>query len=103
MAVSIVALFPSIDPASCGVKSHFEGNDGRRVNQAMGDAPEIGRRTEELTETILRLLDQQRVNLGNWPYTLEQLDKDREISARLRRICDQLPTPRIVVNRSVVK
>ena len=60
----------------------------------MGDAPEIGHRTEELMETIFRLLEQQRANLGTWPYTLEQLDRDREISARLRRICDQLPTPR---------
>jgi hypothetical protein len=69
----------------------------------MRDAPEIGHRTDEFMETIFRLLDQQRANLGTWPYTPEQLDRDREISARLRRICDQLPTPRIVVNRSVVK
>ena len=60
----------------------------------MGDVPEIGHRREELTERIVRLLEQQRANLGTWPYTLQQLERDSEISARLRRVCDQLPTPR---------
>lgn len=61
----------------------------------MGDQqPETGHRTEDLIEIIFSLLEQQRTNLEQWPYTLEQLHKDREISTRLRQVCDQLPSPR---------
>jgi hypothetical protein len=60
----------------------------------MGDAPDMDFITEDLIETIFRLLEQQRANLEHWPYTLEQLAKDREISDRLRQACDQLPSPR---------
>jgi hypothetical protein len=45
----------------------------------------------EHLQTILGLLEQQRANLQRWPYTPEQLEKDKELSARLRQLNDQLP------------
>jgi hypothetical protein len=60
----------------------------------MGDTPEKSYRTQQPIETIFRLLEQQRANLERWPYTPEQLDMDKKISARLRELCDQLPGPR---------
>jgi hypothetical protein len=48
--------------------------------------------TEEPIETILTLLEQQRANLQRWPYSVEQLAKDKELSVRLRQLADQLLT-----------
>lgn len=45
---------------------------------------------ENRIETIFRLLDEQHRILNDRPYTSEILKKDREISAQLREICDQL-------------
>ena len=49
---------------------------------------------EELFGTILSLLEQQQANLQHCPYTPEQLERDRKISARLRELCNELPGPR---------
>jgi hypothetical protein len=50
----------------------------------------VNSKTEERIETIFRLLDEQHRVLNEGPYTSEILKKDREISAQLREICDQL-------------
>jgi hypothetical protein len=49
---------------------------------------------EPLIEKILALLEQQQANLKHPPFTPEQIDRDREISAQLRLVCDQLPAAR---------
>jgi hypothetical protein len=48
-------------------------------------------RTERL-DAILRLLNQQRQVLNHWPLTNEQIRKDKEISARIRSLIDQMCT-----------
>jgi hypothetical protein len=50
----------------------------------------VNSKTEKHIETIFRLLDEQHRILNDGPYTSEILKKDREISAQLREICDQL-------------
>jgi hypothetical protein len=47
--------------------------------------------THAYLETILTLLEQQRANLQRCPFTPEQLEKDKQFSARLRQLSDQLP------------
>ena len=47
-------------------------------------------KTEKRIETIFRLLDEQHRILNHGPYTSEVLKKDREISAQLREVCNQL-------------
>lgn len=47
----------------------------------------------EAVETILKLLDEQRNLLKQWPYTAEQVRQDKEICLRLRDICDHLNQP----------
>jgi hypothetical protein len=39
---------------------------------------------------IFRLLSEQSELLKHWPYTAEQITKDREISARIRGLIDQI-------------
>jgi hypothetical protein len=48
-------------------------------------------KTEQLDE-IFRLLNQQRQILNRWPLTNEQIRKDKEISARIRNLIDQICT-----------
>lgn len=50
----------------------------------------------QAVETILKLLDEQRNLLKQWPYTAEQVRQDKEICLRLRDICDQLNQPESV-------
>lgn len=45
--------------------------------------------TKQLDE-IFRLLEQQRQMLDHWPLTNEQIAKDKEISARIRSLIDQI-------------
>ena len=49
---------------------------------------------EEPFGTIIKLLEQQRANLEHWPYTPDQLDRHKQISARLHELCDQLHSQR---------
>lgn len=44
----------------------------------------------ECLEAIFSLLNQQRTNLQDWPFTPQQLSKDKEISQQLREVCDRL-------------
>jgi hypothetical protein len=39
---------------------------------------------------IFQLLDEQDELLKHWPYTAEQLTKDKEISTRIRELVDQI-------------
>ena len=47
---------------------------------------------------ILRLLREQRELLNRWPYSSEQIREDKEISARIRELVDQ-----ICAEQSIVK
>lgn len=47
-------------------------------------------RADRSLETILELLSEQHELAQSWPYTVEQITRDKEISERLRQICDQL-------------
>lgn len=44
----------------------------------------------ELLDEIFHLLNQQRQLLDRWPLTNEQIRKDKEISARIRSLIDQV-------------
>jgi hypothetical protein len=44
-------------------------------------------------DEILRLLKQQRELLARWPYSGEQIAKDRELSVRIRHLVDRLRIP----------
>jgi hypothetical protein len=50
------------------------------------------RKTEHLSE-IFRLLSEQRELLKHLPYSSEQIRKDKEISARIRELIDQISEP----------
>lgn len=52
----------------------------------------------EYMNEILRLLREQRELLNRWPYSSEQMREDKEISARIRELVDQ-----ICAEQSVVK
>jgi hypothetical protein len=56
--------------------------------------PALGRTfmeaADEAIETILKLLDEQDQLLKQWPYTLEQVKRDKEICLQLRGICDRM-------------
>ncbi len=39
---------------------------------------------------IFQLLDEQNEVLRHWPYTAEQVTKDKEISVRIRELVDQI-------------
>jgi hypothetical protein len=45
--------------------------------------------TDALAE-ILRLLAEQQQLLKNWPYSTEQITRDRQISARIRELVDEI-------------
>jgi hypothetical protein len=45
--------------------------------------------TRPLSE-IFQLLEEQDELLKHWPYTTEQVTKDKEISARIRELVDQI-------------
>jgi hypothetical protein len=45
--------------------------------------------TDALAE-ILRLLAEQQELLKHWPYSTEQIDRDKKISARIRDLVDQI-------------
>lgn len=44
---------------------------------------------EELSE-VFRLLGEQRQLFERWPYSAEQLERDRNISARIRELFNHL-------------
>ncbi len=48
---------------------------------------------EASIETIFKLLVEQRENLKHWPYTSEQIARDRRIWAQLRELCDRISQP----------
>jgi hypothetical protein len=52
----------------------------------------------EYMNEILRLLREQRELLNRWPYSSEQIREDKEISARIRELVDQ-----ICAEQSIVK
>jgi hypothetical protein len=52
----------------------------------------------EYMNEILRLLVEQRELLNRWPYSSEQIREDKEISARIRELVDQ-----ICAEQSIVK
>ncbi len=45
---------------------------------------------EQQLNEIFRLLSEQHELLQHWPYTGEQVSKDREISTRIRELVDQM-------------
>lgn len=45
--------------------------------------------TETLSE-IFRLLAEQQELLKRWPYSSQQIERDRKISARIRDLVDQI-------------
>ena len=47
---------------------------------------------------IFRLLREQRELLNRWPYSSEQIREDKELSARIRELVDQ-----ICAEQSIVK
>jgi hypothetical protein len=52
--------------------------------------PAALRATDNHVDEILRLLQQQRDLLVGWPYSNEQIAKDKELSLRIRRLVDRL-------------
>jgi hypothetical protein len=44
----------------------------------------------ECMNEILQLLREQRELLKHWPYSSEQIREDKEISARIRELVDQI-------------
>jgi hypothetical protein len=44
----------------------------------------------EYMNEILQLLRKQRDLLNRWPYSSEQIREDKEISARIRELVDQI-------------
>lgn len=44
---------------------------------------------EELNEVFLLLAEQQQL-LKHWPYSAEQIERDRTISARIRELVDHV-------------
>jgi hypothetical protein len=44
----------------------------------------------EYMNEILQLLREQRELLKRWPYSSEQIREDKEISARIRELVDQI-------------
>jgi hypothetical protein len=62
------------------VGSVYHPGLGRTFMEAAGEA----------IETILKLLDEQDLLLKQWPYTPEQVKRDKEICLQLRDICDHM-------------
>jgi hypothetical protein len=58
-----------------------------------GSGPAAPRAADNHVDEILSLLKQQRDLLVRWPYSDEQIAKDKELSVRIRRLVDRLCVP----------
>lgn len=50
----------------------------------------MNRATDTRIREIFQLLDEQHKLQEQWPYSSEILTRDRQLSARIRELCDEL-------------